>query len=117
MSKRPAPGRTAGGRDPGLYTVSRGQGVEAHRATARKYLAALICKRYGVNPTAEVTSDSRPRLITAASEFALLTDILGLNPTPCTPMGYCPHCGEQLSFAASREHLRHARVCRARDHS
>ena len=109
MSERPAPGRTASGRDPDLYTVSRRQGAEAYQRIARKNLAALICERHGVDPTAEVTSDSRTHLTAVASEFASLTDILGLDSTPSTPLGCCPRCGEQLSLSVSRDHLRHDR--------
>lgn len=117
MSTPPTPGKTAIRGNPFSYTISGVQGAEAYRAKARKNRAALICDQHGVDPTAEITSDSQAHLTTMANELALLTDILGLNPAPNTPAGYCLRCGEQLSISVSREHLRHARVCRARDDS
>jgi hypothetical protein len=96
-----------------LYTLGRCEAAEAHRAAARKNLAALICERHGINPSAGASD--RSRLTEVASEFALLADILGLNPAPATPLGCCPACGQPRSLTASREHLRHDRACRARD--
>jgi hypothetical protein len=116
MTSEPTASRTVG-RNSDLYTLPQDQGAEADRAAARKALATMICKRHGVNPSAELTSDGRSHLAVVASEFALLADILGLNPAPPAPLGCCPRCGDQLSIGAARDQSRHSRVCRARDRS
>lgn len=62
------------------------------QAAARGNLAALMCERYGVDPTVEPHPTSLDEKY-AAAEFADLTSILGLAPAQPHTRGLCKQCG------------------------
>lgn len=67
-------------------------------AAARGNLAALMCSRYGVDPTV----NPAPSVASlAAAEFAELADILGLDPTPHPRGGgLCRKCRQPIPLSA-----------------